>query len=88
MEMQKAVGILTEAVNALKQQSARHDEKLGEIGRDVHTVKVTARIIGAVLAGALAFAGWSIGKGVDVFIKLYQPYTVQRQTPTPSSPVK
>jgi hypothetical protein len=85
MEMQKSVGILTEAVNALKQQTAKHDDKLSEIGKDVHTVKTTARVIGVILAGALAFASWGIGKAVDVFVKLYQPSAVQRQIP-PQSP--
>lgn len=83
MEMQKAVGALTEAVKVLQRQSDRHDAKLGEIGKDVHTVKVTARIIGAVLAGALAFGGWSIGKAVDVFVKIYQPYVTQPRTEIP-----
>jgi hypothetical protein len=84
MEMQKAVGALTEAVTALQKQSIAHDGKLDGIGQDVHTAKITVRIIGAVLLGAIAFAGWGIGKAVDVFVLLYQqPHTIPQQTVPP-----
>jgi hypothetical protein len=88
MEMQKAVGSLTEAVAALKQQAIQQDTKLGEVAKDVHTVKITARVIGVVLAGAVAFAGWSIGKAVDVFVNLYQPYALHQTVPSTAPSTK
>jgi hypothetical protein len=82
MEMQKSVGALSEAVKSLQHQATKYEDKLGEVAKDVHTVKITARIIGVVLASAIAFAGWSIGKAVDIFVNLHQP------VPGSSAPAK
>jgi hypothetical protein len=43
----------------------REGRQIGEVGKDIHTVNISTRIIGVVLVGA-AFAGWGIGNAVDV----------------------
>lgn len=73
MGMQSTMGKLTEAVESLKQQSAKHDEKLDGIGKDIHTAKTTLKVVGAILAAAIAFGGWVANKGIDAFVQLRQP---------------
>ena|ERR1700719_3319309 len=66
-EMQKTVGILTEAVNTLKDQFKHHDEKLDKIGNDVHAAKVVLKIVGAAIVAFFAFCGWMIYEFLPVF---------------------
>jgi hypothetical protein len=66
MEIQKAVGKLTEAVESLKTQSQRHDDKLDQIGKDVHAAKIVGGVI--VLVGGLL--GWIIHELLPVLSSL------------------
>jgi hypothetical protein len=61
MGMQATLGKLTEAVNALKEQSKDHGKELKEIGKDVHAAKVAGKtllwivgIVGTLLGIILA----------------------------------
>lgn|ERR1017187_1111979 len=87
MGMQNTMGKLTEAVESLKQQSSKHDEKLDDIGKDIHTAKTTLKVVGAILAAVMAFAGWVANKGIDAFVKLRQS-PEQHQTIPPASQTK
>jgi hypothetical protein len=66
--IQNQLGKLTEAVETLKTTTAAHGEKLSDIGRDIHTAKITLRIVGGILAALLAFGCWIGNKAVDAFI--------------------
>ena len=87
MGMQNTMSKLTEAVESLKQQSSKHDEKLDDIGKDIHTAKTTLKVVGAILAAVMAFAGWVANKGIDAFVKLRQS-PEQHQTIPPASQTK
>jgi len=67
-DIQNRLGRLTEAVETLKTNTAAHGEKLSDMGKDIHTAKVTVKIIGAILAALFAFACWIGNKAVDAFI--------------------
>jgi hypothetical protein len=56
MGMQATLGKLTEAVDALKDKSKGHTDKLEQIGRDVHTAKVIVAGVGAIFLVVLAAA--------------------------------
>jgi hypothetical protein len=79
MNMQTSIGRLTEAVDTMKVQSSNHDKKLEDIGRDVHAAKTTVKVVGAILAALLAFAGWAIRQGVSAFVQLRHSAPAQSQ---------
>jgi ABC-type nickel/cobalt efflux system permease component RcnA len=58
MGMQLTMGKLSEAVDSLKAESKRHDDKLDSIGKDVHAAKVVVSVIGALIVLAFGFLGW------------------------------
>jgi hypothetical protein len=60
MGMQATLGKLTEAVDALKDKTKVHIDKLDQIGKDVHTAKVIVAAVGAVLLVVLAAAAKAI----------------------------
>ena len=66
-----ALGAATWATGsvALKAQTADHGNKLSEIGKDIHAAKTTLKIVGAIIAALLAFAGWVGNKAVDAFVQ-------------------
>jgi len=66
MEMQKAVGKLTEAVDTLKQQSGNHDSKLDGIGKDVHAAKVGLKIIMGVFVVSGTILGFLLNRIAEV----------------------
>ena len=70
--IQNQLGKLTEAVETLKAQTADHGNKLSEIGKDIHAAKTTLKIVGAIIAALLAFAGWVGNKAVDAFVQTRQ----------------
>jgi hypothetical protein len=88
--MNHQLGKLTEAVDSLKDQSRSHGQEIREISRDIHTFKVTATIVGAILAAAIAFAGWAINKGVDAYVQTYHPDRTVHQAivKSPSRPAR
>jgi hypothetical protein len=60
MSMQNMLGRVCEAVESLKTQAKHHDDKLDQIGKDVHAAKVVVGVlVGIVLAGA-ALVGWIV----------------------------
>ena len=71
-----ALGKLTEAVDTLKDQVKEHGSELKTISRDIHTAKTPLKIVGALLAALLAFAGWAINKGVDAYVASHQQQQV------------
>ena len=85
MSVKESTGELKQSVASLKEASEKHDEKLVQIGKDVHTAKITLRVVGAIVAAAIAFMAWTAGKAIDVFVRLYQPQSVQRPN-SPSTP--
>ncbi len=80
--IQNSLGQLTEAVEGLKRQSKDHGDELKRISQDIHTAKITARIVGAILVAAIGFGGSAINKGVDTFMQMRQaPAAVQSSQP-------
>ena len=83
--MQSTLGRLTEAVETLKTQSSAHDDKLSKISADIHTAKITVRIVGVILTAVIAIAGWAINKGVDAFVQtLHATVSAPQQTTQPT----
>ena len=60
--IQHTLGQLTEAVDALKEQTREHGKELKSIGHDIHTTKTIEKIVGVILAAVFAFFGWAINK--------------------------
>ena len=81
MSVKESVGELKQSVVTLKDASDKHDDKLSQIGKDVHTAKITLRVVGAIIAAVLAFTAWTAGKAIDVFVRLYHPASQQQTSP-------
>jgi hypothetical protein len=68
MKMQDTLGQLKEAVGSLKEHSNRHDDKLDQIGKDVHAAKVVTSVIGGliiIMGGVLA---WVVNTSLQYLI--------------------
>ena len=89
MGMQTTMGKLTEAVESLKEQSKNQAKEIKDVSRDIHTAKTTVKVVGAILAAALAFLGWAVNKGVDAFMQMKQQpvATIQSNSPVPTAPM-
>jgi hypothetical protein len=70
--IQLQLGKLIEAVESLKGQVKDHGAEIKAISTDIHTAKITLAIAGAIITALLAFAGWAINKGVDVYVSSHQ----------------
>jgi hypothetical protein len=62
MDMQKAIGKLTEAVESLKAQSQARADRLDKIGQDVDAAKIAGGFI-LLVAG---FLGWLIREFIPI----------------------
>ncbi len=82
MNMQMSMGKLTEAVESLKGQVKDHGTEIKAISTDIHTAKTTLKVIGAILAAGLAFAGWALNKGIDAYVSSHQS---QAQNASPAA---
>jgi hypothetical protein len=78
MQVQKTLGELTQAVKTLTEEIKEQKSDLKMVSKDVHTWKVTIRVVGLILAGAVAFAGWAISKVVDVYVISHPPTTTNQ----------
>jgi hypothetical protein len=68
MKMQLALGKLTEAIDGPKADSRELRGEVSKLGKDMHAAKVVFGVVGTLIAGAVAFAGWAIKAYLD-FIK-------------------
>ena len=75
--IENQLGKLTEAVETLKTQSESHGNTINDIGKDMHGFKMTARVVGAIIAAGVAFGGWAVNKAVDAYVQSHQ----QQHTP-------
>jgi hypothetical protein len=60
MGMQGTMGEVKEAVSSLKEQSKRHDDKLDQIGKDVHAAKVTMRVLVGIILAIAGLVAWIV----------------------------
>lgn len=60
MRSQDTLGQLKEAVGSLKEQFKRHDDKLDEIGKDVHAAKVSMRVLVGVILAIAGLVAWIV----------------------------
>ena len=82
--MQNTLGKLTEAVEGLKEQTKQNNTEIRAISQDIHAAKTTMKVVGVIMAAALAFAGWAINKTVDTVMQIsQQPPTAQSAPPPP-----
>ena len=82
--MQNTLGKLTEAVEGLKEQTKQNNTEIRAISQDIHTAKTMMKVVGAIMAAALAFAGWAINKTVDTVMEIsQQPPTALSAPPPP-----
>ena len=79
--IQHQLGRLTEAVETLKTQTTEHGNKLSSIGQDIHAAKTTLKVVGAILAALLAFAGWVGNKAIDAFVQSRQASAIHQPKP-------
>ena len=66
MNMQSAMGALTEAVSSLKSETKEQRSELRAMSQDMHALKVTGRVVTAMLTALLALVGW--------LVKIYMDY--------------
>jgi hypothetical protein len=71
MEMQRALGGLTQAVATLTEQQKEHGVKLDNISKDVHGAKVAIRIFAAIGLGLATLLGWILTRAWDIILKHY-----------------
>ena len=67
-DIHSKLGRLSKSVETLETETVNHGAKLSEMGQDIHTAKITLKIVGAILATLFAFACWIGNKAVDAFI--------------------
>lgn len=60
MGMQNSLGKVCEAVESLKTQAKHHDDKLDQIGKDVHAAKVVVGVLVGIVLAAAALVGWVV----------------------------
>ena len=68
MNMQIAMGKLTEAVESLKTDSKEHRQKLDSLSKDVHSAKVVLKVVGGIIAGAFSI----LSVAVTVFLTFHK----------------
>lgn len=68
MNMQSAMGRLTEAVDSLKDQSKEQGKELKTVSSDVHAAKVVVSVVGAIVIGLLGFLGWVAKAYLDYLV--------------------
>ena len=67
-DIHSKLGRLSKSVEILETETVKHGTKLSEMGQDIHTAKITLKIVGGILAALFGLACWIGNKAADAFI--------------------